>query len=71
MKIYIVEVDALNGKLMTDVTNEELETMYNDGNEYVTRYDSATELAAYWNNDELVNPCNSYMRVVDEELDAE
>lgn len=71
MKIYIVEVDALNGKLMTDVTNEELETMYNEGNEYVTRYDSATELAAYWNNDELVNPGNSYMRVVDEELDAE
>lgn len=71
MKIYIVEVDALNGKLMTDVTNEELETMYNEGNEYVTRYDSATELAAYWNNDELVNHYGSYMRVVDEELDAE
>ena len=65
MKIYIVHIDALNEEQnFNDLSNDEIEKMYKDGNLNVACYSSVEALCNEWNNDWLFNPEFSYMRVI-------
>lgn len=66
MKIYIVHIDALNEEQnFNDLSNDEIEKMYKDGNLYVACFSSVEALCEAWNDDWLFNPEFSYMRVID------
>lgn len=63
--IYVVHIDAWEGdKSFYDLTDEEIEDMYNDDPMYIDCYNSIEELAAAWNSDECFYPNMSYMRVI-------
>ena len=67
MKIYIVHIDAWDDeRRFNEVTNEEIEKMYEDDTTYISRYNSIEELAADWNSDEIFYPNMSYMRVIND-----
>ena len=66
MKIYIVHIDAWDGKDFYELTNEEIEQMYEEDSTYIDCFDSVEELAAYWNTDELLYPNMSYMKIVND-----
>ena len=66
-KIYIVHMDALDGKDFDDISNDELKAMYDKDNMYIDCYDSLQELADAWNADEIFYPNMTYMRIVEEE----
>ena len=67
MMIYIVHVDAFDSeKTFRDLTNEEIEKMYDEGSEFIDCYNSIDELAAAWNCDEIFYPNMSYMRVIND-----
>lgn len=65
MKIYIVHIDALNEEQnFNDLSNDEIEKMYKDGNQYITCYYSIKALCDDWNAGWIFNPDFSYMRVI-------
>lgn len=68
MKIYIINenAEALEEKYFNDLTNEEIEEMYEAGSDWVDCYESVEELAANWNSDEIFYPSSSYMRVIND-----
>lgn len=67
MKIYIVHMDALpEDKEFGELTNEEIEELYNNDSDNVDCYESLEELAANWNTEEIFYPDMSYMRVVND-----
>lgn len=66
MTIYIVHIDALSeGQNFEDLSNDEIEKMYKDGNLYVACYSSIESLCNEWNNSWIFNPDFSFMRVID------
>lgn len=66
MKIYIVHIDAWEGdKHFHELTNEEIEKMYEEDTTFISCYDSIEELADNWNSDECFSPSFSYMRIID------
>ena len=67
MKIYIVHVDAWeDNRDFHELTNKEIEEMYDAGSDLVDQYDTIEELSANWNSDEIFYPNMSYMRVVND-----
>ena len=67
MKIYIVHENAVpDDKYFNDLTDEEIEKMYEEDCDWVDRYDDMLHLEACWNNDEILYPCSSYMRVIND-----
>lgn len=67
MKIYIVHIDALDGKRpFNEITNEEIEKMYYKGTMLIDCYNSIEEFSEYWNNAECFDPDVSYMRVIND-----
>ena len=67
MKIYIVNVDALDERQFNEIPDEEIEKMYENGDFLmIDRYDSVEELSAHWNSDEIIYPSSSYMRVIND-----
>lgn len=67
MKIYIVHIDAWEGdKPFHELTNEEIEKMYEEDTTFISCYHSIEELTANWNSDEIFYPSSSYMRVIND-----
>lgn len=67
MKIYIVHTDAIpEDKYFHDLSNKEIEEMYNNDPDNVDCYESIEELVGNWNSDEIFYPNMSYMRVVND-----
>lgn len=65
MKIYIVHIDAWEDERpFNEVTNEEIEKMYQEDDMYISCYHSIEELADSWNGDSCFYPYSSYMRVI-------
>ena len=63
--IYIVHIDAWEGdKPFNEITDEEIEQMYDKDTMFIDCYNSIEELAASWNGDECFYPNMSYMRVI-------
>ena len=68
MKIYIIHEDAeaLENKSFCELTNEEIEDMYDAGSQWVDCYESVEELAAAWNFDNVSTPLSSYMKIIND-----
>lgn len=63
-KIYVVHMDAYTDKEFNELTDEEIEQMYEKDSMCIDCYNNMEELAADWNADEIFNPRSSYMRII-------
>lgn len=72
MKIYIIHMDALEGKKnFREFTDEEVVELYNElykeDSPFISCYDSLEEIVKAWNENTCFDPYDSYMRVIDDE----
>ena len=71
MKIYIIHIDLLQDidKQFRELTDQEVIDLCSkdEEREHHDVYETAEELSAYWNTEEVFYPTSSYMRVIKDE----